>query len=1310
MRNIYFLLGSMLLLTLFVKAQSVEQIIAGTHQFGNDVAIDGEWAVVGNMWAPGTNPNIPQEYENVGLVKIYQQNVNGNWELHTTLSEPFWYPETNEQHGLNYGMSVDIDGEWIVVGANYDSDEDPLIGPDGVVFVYKYDEPNDMWLYHQKLSILDTDSIPHPVNNFGFSVSVTESLIVIGDPDYGAAFDQAFLGTVYIYELNAGNWNFTQQLMQLAGWASGGPISAGYGNRFGYAVSAWGNDRLIVGIPNEGVQFGGPNNTVGSAIIYEKPGAVWTQSMQFGWGNVKFFGFDVDIVDEMAIVGIPGANDWTGTNEFKGNATLINLVNGNWVFKRLPRHLGPYDQGDQYGHSVSLGKLANGNYIAAVGVPYYDGPGSSSPDVGHAVWYDIPMPYPEGEAWYPFSYLSSDDLAAGNEFGNAVALDKTGNTILVGSWMRDSDPGGFAEGAVSFFNLQAAFAGVWDGEEDEDWNNPTNWTDDNVPNGFTDVTIPAGSPNMPSLEGFGQCRNLTIEQGATVTLIGEFTFLNVSGDATINGEFIVPAGELNKLASLQVGGTTFLYCEKDKQLPGGTYNGEVTINASSTAHEARLAGDAIMLNGLAFGTTRGELEIRDNTLELHGLVSGYDLGLRTISTSNLILRGEPPIPFRMPQGVSTLNNLTVDNIEGVSHINTGNLTINGTLTLINGEFHVFTTGGVATLQLYNSVAGDPSLFKTDHESSIWIMGSNPGIQYPSGSTEVFGLVVNNPNEITLNNHLLVNSYLYLLSGGANANGNQVSFAAAGELWSAADITIDDGLFDLNNPPRKLHVAFGANILFDAVGAVEDIELGGFPVPAQLNHLLFTNQNQLIENNTSAATSLEVQAAKGITVSNQFIADGEFVLKSSINGNSSFIDNRNNPTDITATIENYLTSGQWHYVSPSVEQATAAAYYVENGSSIWMKEFNEATNQWEYISSLAHPLTPGKGYAIWVDPTRADETASYSGVLNNGDHMINLGYSGINNGWNFIGNPFPSSLDLREEGWNQFNTTSTVYVYDNGNYVSSNLLGNGTLEDGIIPPGQGFFVQAIASNATFLLPQTARVHSNKAFYKQSRNLSDAMIITVRKGDKRDKTWISFDPEASDAFDLGLDAWRLQGDAGMPQLYTRYGDRQLSINHLNELIGERSVPLYFHAAETGTYSLEVSHLESFSNASIMLEDQMTGTRINLKDQNQITFESIANAAPHRFTLHFNREVTGLESNKEGTNGIRITHHGNEIEISASNSFEGGVLQIYTMNGQLIQQLSYPKGNSIRTPIANYKNQMILIKLTEQKNTYTTRIFIP
>ncbi len=1307
MKKIIFTLFILTMLVHQAYSQANEQIINGEFQFGNDVAIDGEWAVVGNMWDEGTNPNIPQTFEDVGSVSVYKQNVNGTWELHTVLQEDFWYNATNEVHGINYGMSVDIDGEWIVVGANYDSDQDPTIGPDGAVFVYKYDDVNDWWLFHQKLSIHDAGITPHPVNNFGFSVSVTESLIVVGDPDYGAHFDQAFLGTAYVYELNAGNWEFQQQLLDEFGWASGGPINLGYGDEFGYSVAATGNDYIVVGIPNYGVE-NDPLNTVGQAYFYEKVGGNWQRIRSFSGAYTKF-GREVDILGNVAYV---GSSEKT---QGKLIGSLIVFTNGEWRFKTIPRlyYWNRYQAEDNYTHSVAIGKVDENNYTLVVSAPLFDGVDDLHPDAGEVAIYHIPYPYPEElvpPPVFPYSFLTSGEMAAGNEFGNAVAIDKTGSNLLVGSWMTDSDPEPGAEGAVSFFNMQAVFAGVWDGEEDNDWSNPTNWTDDNVPNGFTDVIIPAASPNMPAVDGFGQCRNLNIEQGATLTLSGELAELNVTGDATINGEIVIPEGALNELARLIVGGTTFLFCEKDKQFPGGLFNGEVTINASSSSYEASLAGDAVMYDGLAFGTTRGELLVGSHTLELHGLVSGYGLGLRTSSTSNLILAGEPPIPFQIPQGVSTLNNLTVDNGEGVSHINYGSLTINGTLTLNSGQFKVFTTGGISTLYLYNSVAGDPSLFWTDDESAVWIMGSNAGIQYPSGSTEVFGMVVNNPNEISFNNNLLVHNYLYLLTGGANANGNQVSFSATGELWSVADITIDNGLFDLNNPPRKIHVANGSNVLFDAVGAVENIELGGFPIPPmnfspELFDQIVADQNRSVSN----LTSLEIQPQKGISVQNQLIANGALVLKSDINGNSSFIDDRNSPDDVTATVENYLTSGRWHFVSPSVEEATAAAYYVENGSDIWMKEFNETTNQWEYISSLTHPLSPGKGYAIWVDEGRADEKAVYEGVLNNGDLTVNLSYSGVDQGWNLIGNPFPSSLDLGELGWSQSNTTAAVYVYDNGNFLSSNLTGEGTLTEGIIPPGQGIFVQATAANASFTLPQSARVHSAQSFYKEPASTVDALILNLSKDGKRDKTWISFSADATDEFDQGRDAWRLEGDAGMPQLYTRFGDRQLSINVMSELVNQKSVPVYFEAPSDGTYLLEFDLMETFADTEIMLEDHITGEMYDLSQHNSLNFEAFVGSDPHRFTIHFNRTVTGLQAEDASQKDVNFYSRSGKLFAESLTGFKGGVLALYSLSGQLLQQAAYAPSGLIQFDAEAFRGQMLVVVLTDGKARHATKLRI-
>jgi len=1298
---------TLLILTILVHqaySQANEQIINGEFQFGNDVAIDGEWAVVGNMWDEGTNPNIPQTFEDVGSVSVYKQNVNGSWEIHTVLQENFWYNATNEVHGINYGMSVDIDGEWIVVGANYDSDQDPTIGPDGAVFVYKYDDVNDWWLFHQKLSIHDAGITPHPVNNFGFSVSVTESLIVIGDPDYGAHFDQAFLGTAYVYELNAGNWEFQQQLLDEFGWASGGPINLGYGDEFGYSVAATGNDYIVVGIPNYGVE-NDPLNTVGQAYFYEKVGGNWQRIRSFSGAYTKF-GREVDILGNVAYVGSSEKDQLIGS--------LMVFTNGEWNFEPIPRlyYWNRYQAADNYTHSVAIGKVDENNYTLVVSAPLFDGVDDLHPDAGEVAIYHIPYPYPEElvpPPVFPYSFLTSGEMAAGNEFGNAVAIDKTGSNLLVGSWMTDSDPEPGAEGAVSFFNMQAVFAGVWDGEEDNDWNNPTNWTDDNVPNGFTNVTIPADAINMPELDGFANCLNLSVPLGASITLNGEFAELRINGDLSVYGEIIVPAGELNELAKLNVGGTTFMYCEVDKQFPGGIYNGEVTINGSSGLRKATMAGDVTIYDDLSFAQTNGRLDIADHTLELHGLVGGYVQGLRTNSSSNLILAGEPPIPFRMPSAVNHLNNLTVNNGEGVSEIVSGNLSIHGTLNLLSGDFKVFTSGGTTTLSLYNSVTGDQNLFITDHESSIWIMGDNAGIQYPSNSTEVFQLIVNNPNEITLNNNLLIHANLFLLSGGANANGNQVSFTATGELWSAADITIDDGLFDLNNAPHKIHVAFGANVLFDAVGAVEDIELGGFPAPMNLSPELFdqivADQNRSVNN----LTSLEIQPQKGISVQNQLIANGALVLKSDINGNSSFIDDRNSPDDVSATVENYLTSGRWHFVSPSVEEATAAAYYVENGSDIWMKEFNETTNQWEYISSLTHPLSPGKGYAIWVDEGRADEKAVYEGVLNNGDLTVNLSYSGVDQGWNLIGNPFPSSLDLGELGWSQSNTTAAVYVYDNGNFLSSNLTGEGTLTEGIIPPGQGFFVQATAANASFTLPQNARVHSAQSFYKEPASTVDALILNVSKDGKRDKSWVSFSADATDEFDQGRDAWRLEGDAGMPQLYTRFGDRQLSINVMSELVNQKSVPVYFEAPTDGNYLLEFDLMETFADTEIILEDHITGEMYDLSQHNALNFEAFVGSDPHRFTIHFNKTITGLQAAEATESNVHFYSRNGKLFAESLTGFEGGVLTLYSLSGQLLQQAAYAPSGLIQFDAEAYRGQMLVVVLTDGNARHATKLRI-
>ena len=85
-----------------------------------------------------------------------------------------------------FGCSVDIDGPWAVVGARYD---DEGAGNSGAAYIYKKEGPH--WRFVQKLKT----NKPKPGANFGFSVSIKGDYIIVGaqlqharDRDSGAAY------------------------------------------------------------------------------------------------------------------------------------------------------------------------------------------------------------------------------------------------------------------------------------------------------------------------------------------------------------------------------------------------------------------------------------------------------------------------------------------------------------------------------------------------------------------------------------------------------------------------------------------------------------------------------------------------------------------------------------------------------------------------------------------------------------------------------------------------------------------------------------------------------------------------------------------------------------------------------------------------------------------------------------------------------------------------------------------------------------------------------------------------------------------
>ena len=128
---------------------------------GRSVAVDGDWVVVGSPLRRGS----------AGAVDLFRRNDNGT---PSDPSDDFWtrIHRSDSLTGDFFGGDVDIDGDWVVVGA---SKGDGLIEDAGTAVVYYQD--GGTWLKSRVLySSTDVDHL----DRFGQTVSIDGDRIVVG--------------------------------------------------------------------------------------------------------------------------------------------------------------------------------------------------------------------------------------------------------------------------------------------------------------------------------------------------------------------------------------------------------------------------------------------------------------------------------------------------------------------------------------------------------------------------------------------------------------------------------------------------------------------------------------------------------------------------------------------------------------------------------------------------------------------------------------------------------------------------------------------------------------------------------------------------------------------------------------------------------------------------------------------------------------------------------------------------------------------------------------------------------------------------
>ena len=224
----------------------------------------------------------------------------------------------------------------------------------------------------------------------------------------------------------------------------------------------------------------------------------------------------------------------------------------------------------------------------------------------------------------------------------------------------------------------------------------------------------------------------------------------------------------------------------------------------------------------------------------------------------------------------------------------------------------------------------------------------------------------------------------------------------------------------------------------------------------------------------------------------------------------------------ATIERYVpvSARRWRFISSNISNTTVEDWRGEifitgagtgttvgtlnsngfdatiaNSASVY--SYDESASGimsygWVAAASTSSSLMVGKGYRVFirgdrstlnrlngVDNSQNEVTMNLTGTVNTGNISMPVTYTNHSlsndDGWNFLGNPYPSQYDWYSfwnsgnsgnSGTNYSNIDPTVYVWDatSNSYKYFNALTNsGTITNGVLASGQGFMVKATGAS-------------------------------------------------------------------------------------------------------------------------------------------------------------------------------------------------------------------------------------------------------
>lgn len=423
--------------------------------------------------------------------------------------------------------------------------------------------------------------------------------------------------------------------------------------------------------------------------------------------------------------------------------------------------------------------------------------------------------------------------------------------------------------------------------------------------------------------------------------------------------------------------------------------------------------------------------------------------------------------------------------------------------------------------------------------------------------------------------------------------------------------------------------------------------------------------------------------------------------------------------------NLSNGARWFDIAPNVNGASLADYN-ENGNilvaansangSIWV--WDAASANYVAPSSTAEITQAGKAYSVFAGTSaygsflRPDAgTISIVGEPQMNDVIIPLGYNDGQNspyfqgksqneseGWNMIGNPFPTQYNWAGQDFNgSQGVSNAIYIYDGAadRYASfvDGLATNGG--SSLIAPGQGFFIQTHAPNpgSLTLAASNRTVNGNTPFLKRAANFIKLTVATKDSLVPTDDLIIAFNNQSSLNFDPSLDAWqRLNGNT-TPNLYALINQEKYAICQIPSSPNQRIIPLGLSYQNHGTEMIINANLDAFTGLEeAILFDHLKNTHCYLSRQKSYHFYYDSTYVHGRFSLILYPISLGTKAHE--LEPWFVYSQGSELGIICTSALQGSVAYVYSISGKLVEEVALQESKT--RILQNHRAGIYLVRL--------------